>query len=375
MNGRETAFPDYFQVLWKRRKSILIPTLVCIVAAAAISFLLPKKWEIDTLILPGQVVVQTEAGMMQEFLVVEPKQIVGRINGGAYTEEIAAELDIPRSRFPRFQSEAIRETNLVRILIKESDTALSLKVLQAFFEHIKAEFDKKIDFEIKSLRSEIDKKTNERSELGKDGEVKTLEQAAQRIEKERLAKAIEIDRQYVQTLDESIKGYDREYDTVMKKYADLDLRMQSALTAKTESGETTGVLLYSQQLQLVFQYLSDLRLRAAETRRLQNIILSDLRTKEKDYKQIDNKIEQIGKEREKLGMKQSSLTSEISLLDEKKSRIDYTQLAKKPTVSAKPVFPKKKQIVLIAAVLSLLTFVLIAFGLEYVRSQKDGASR
>jgi capsular polysaccharide biosynthesis protein len=48
-----------------------------------------------------------------------------------------------------------------------------------------------------------------------------------------------------------------------------------------------------------------------------------------------------------------------------KGRIDYSQLIKEPTASVRPVSPKKDLNILLAGLLALVIFMLIAFFLEY----------
>jgi capsular polysaccharide biosynthesis protein len=58
-------------------------------------------------------------------------------------------------------------------------------------------------------------------------------------------------------------------------------------------------------------------------------------------------------------------------LIEKKGRIDYAQLIKDPTSSLYPISPKKKLNILIAGILGLMIFTILAFFLEYIEKQKN----
>jgi len=63
--------------------------------------------------------------------------------------------------------------------------------------------------------------------------------------------------------------------------------------------------------------------------------------------------------------------NQISLLNDKKARIDYTQLVKEPTSSLFPVSPRKKMNVLVAGFLGVFVFTMLAFFLEYLRKQRN----
>ena len=108
MHEEETEFEnldcmEYITVAWKRRWQIVIPTVVVAVLAAAVSFLLPKVWEVDTIIIPSKFMTQSQTGEFKIVLVAEPKQIAGQITEGSYDSIIAAEVHIP-ARISRYQS-------------------------------------------------------------------------------------------------------------------------------------------------------------------------------------------------------------------------------------------------------------------------------
>ena len=80
----EITLMDYWNVIWRRKWLIIIPTSFLVIIVGVISFLLPKKWEIDTMIVPSKFLIQTEQGEFEEVVVVEPRQIATQINQNAY---------------------------------------------------------------------------------------------------------------------------------------------------------------------------------------------------------------------------------------------------------------------------------------------------
>jgi len=75
----EIELIDYLNVLWKRKWLIIIPTFFLVVAVGVISFLLPKKWEIDAIIVPSKFLIQTEQGEFEEVVVIDPRQIASHV--------------------------------------------------------------------------------------------------------------------------------------------------------------------------------------------------------------------------------------------------------------------------------------------------------
>ena len=85
---------------------------------------------------------------------------------------------------------------------------------------------------------------------------------------------------------------------------------------------------------------------------------------------IKNEIKTVKNAIEKIKNIINTQETEINLLEDKKARIDYTQLIKEPTSSLYPVSPRKKLNVLIAGILGLFIFAILSFFLEYLEKQK-----
>ena len=147
----EIELMDILNVIWKKKWLIILPTILCVIAAGIISFTLPKVWEIDAIIQPGKFFVQTEQGGFEEIFVVEPKQIAGQVTQASYNQLIAAELNLDIRDFPKLSAENLRDTKLVRVSIKEQDIEKAKTILFSLFNHLKRDLDKKIDVEIKGI--------------------------------------------------------------------------------------------------------------------------------------------------------------------------------------------------------------------------------
>ena len=157
---KEIELIDYLNVIWKRKWLIIIPTFFLVVVVGVISFLLPKQWEIDAIIVPSKFLIQTEQGAFEEVLVIEPKQIASQINEATYDILIASELNLDIKKFPKLKAENLRDTKLVRISIKEENAEKAKLILYSLFNHLKREIDKKIDVETKGLDTQVVLKEN-----------------------------------------------------------------------------------------------------------------------------------------------------------------------------------------------------------------------
>ncbi len=331
MNEYEDEFVlmDYLNIIWKRKWLIVIPTLFLIIAVGIISFLLPKKWEIDAIIVPSKFLVKTEAGQFNEIVVVDPRQIASQINQESYNHLIVTQLNLDIKEFPKLKAENLKNTNLVRVSIKEKDIEKAKLILFSLFNHLKGQLDEKVDIEIKGIDSNI--KSKEIEKLRIEGEIKRNKNKLDIVKQRK-------------------KDIEREMNDIKKRIEALDKEQRLSLKRENRSeSESLAMLLYSNEIQQSLEYHNTL-----------NELLSSKKIEEENINiEIENKEKII-----------NQLENEIDNLNERKGRIDYTQLIKEPTSSLYPVSPKKKLNVLIAGILGLMAFTMLAFFLESLEKHK-----
>jgi len=297
----EIELIEYLNVLWKKKWLIIIPTFFLVIVTGVISFLLPPKWEIDAIIVPSKFLVQTEGGGFVKVVVVDPKQIAEQINGATYNNIIAAELNLDIRKFPKLKAENLRDTNLVRVSIKEKDIEKAKLILHSLFNLLKTQPDEKVEVEMKSIEEEIKANKNK---------LNIIKQRKKDIEKE------------MSDITKRIEALEKEQRLSLKK------------ENRSES-ESLAMLLYSNEIQQSLEYHN---------------ALNELLSRKK--------------------IEEENLNLEIENLNERKGRLDYAQLLKEPTSSISPVSPKKKLNVLIAGILGLMIFTMLAFFFNYIEKQK-----
>jgi len=394
----EIELMDYLNVFWKRKWLIILPTLFCVIAAGVISFLLPPKWEVDAIIQPSKFLVQTEQGQFEEVVVVDPKQIAGQINQASYNHLIAAELNLNLTSFPKLKAENLRDTNLVRISLKEQDVQKAKLILTSLFNHLKRDLDKKIDVEIKGVDTKISINENliKHKELLikdrlneikiKENEIKSkeIDIKSKEIEKTKLTQEIQSIEKKLIISKARITSILEEMKAVKKRIDELENDQRKALAEKKEGGEALSLLLYSNEVQNNLRYYNTLDEKLSTEKIAQENLSLLIKTKNEEIKQMDTQIEkhrteintikaqidEIKNEIQKIKNEIENVKDQIGLLKEKKGRIDYAQLIKEPTSSLYPVSPRKKLNVLIAGILGLMIFTILAFFLEYVEKHK-----
>ena len=310
----EVELIEYFNVLWKRRWLIIVPTVLLALVAGIVSFVIPPKWEIDAIIQPGKYFVRSAPGTFTEVVGMDPKQLVGQINQGFYDRLISAEWNLDSGRFPKFKAENLRDTKLVRVSLQTEETDKAWAILNTLFQHIKSDIDTKIDIEVKSsISTEIVAGENDITARSLD----------------------------IQSRNIDIEKAQQEMISAGKKLNISEDRSRSLVDEIDKQQQTTlGLLLYFNQ--------EDLRL--------------FIRAKEQEIKSLKSQIAKINQEI-------AGIRNQIELLIEIKQRIDYTQLVKEPTVSPSPVSPRKKVNVAIAGFLGLFCFSILALFLDYIEKR------
>ena len=316
MNGyeNETELMDYLKVIWKRKWFIVIPTFFCIIVALVISLLLPPKWEVDALIQPSKFLKQTKKGKIKDVLLIDFKQIAGQIDGGFYNNLIASELNMDIRKLPKFKTENLKYTSLVRVSIREKDVEKAKLFLNSLLKHLKEELDEKAKIELQGIKTKLnsDKKENSR-----------IEQEIKAYYKNEL-NSIRQRKEYIE----------KEIGILMKRTEKLE--KEERLSLKEKKGSE-------------FEYLTTLVELLKNTIKAEENIKLEL----KDKKNTSHK-----------------LKKRIYDLDERRKRIYYAQIIKEPNSSLSPASPQKLTNVLIAGILGLLIFGMLAFLLEYIEKQK-----
>ncbi len=402
----------YIDIAWKRRWQIIIPTVIVAVLAGIVSLLLPKVWEVDAIIIPSKFLAQNEAGEFREILVASPIQIAGQISQRSYDAVISAEQNIPIRKFPRISAENLRNTNLIRISIRERNPQSGQKILQSLFNHLKSDFDKKIDVEISSLSNQVERTKNKildleneiktkENEIKKkqndiilkelDAKAKELDAASRLIEKEKIKKDIESDQNRMKIIEQRILSIQEEMKSVKSRIDELDRLQQKSVTEKREEADTLALLLYSNEVQQNLRYFNSLDEKISAERLNIETILNSIKNKEQQLLQIDNQVLQINNQISQIKTSGETIRAEINsvqndirkvensisdernnikLLEDKKNRIDYTQMIKEPTSSKNPVFPNKRLFVIIAGLVSFCLLLGIIFLKDSLENRK-----
>jgi chromosome segregation ATPase len=345
---------DYVEILWKRKWLIIIPTFLITVAIGIWSFMKTPVWEVDAIIQPSKFLSQNAQGEFVEVIVADPKQVAGQINQASYNAIIAAELNIDLRAFPALKAENLKDTKLIRVVIRDSDINRPTKILNSLFRHLKSDFDRRIDVEIKSIDTQIiDKESqirgndlsikdkdnlielkklqindryneiktreNDIKKKNNDIKIKELEAQSRDIEKDRIKKEIETDRNKLKISEERQKTIFDEMKSVKIRIEELEKQQQKALAEKLQGGEAIALLLYFSQVQENLRYHNALEERLSTEKITQENLMLSIRDKEEQLRQLDNQVSQINTQKDTIHAEIDNIQTAIAVV---KTEID-----------------------------------------------------
>jgi capsular polysaccharide biosynthesis protein len=362
---------DFLAVLWRRKGLIIIGAAALAAAAAIYGFLTPPVWGIEAIFQPSKFLAQpsqTDAGQFVEVASLDVKQITGVISQQTYNGLIASELKL--ETVPNISAENLKDTNLIRIGTTSKDRDTGVKILTSLFNIIKNELDQKTQFEIKRIEALIAEKEgllkqNELMVKDQEDEIQRLE-----IQKNKTKEEIASDANKRKLSDERSRIAGEEMTAVKRKNDELADQIRKVLDRNPGENSTLSLLLYSSQIQMNLQYFNVLNDKISLEKFSQEALRLDNQIKNEEIRQLDIQIDRPRIEIEKLNNDAGSIREKIDPLNERKSRVDYTQLIKAPTPSQNPISPNKKKNILEAGFLGLVLFGVLALAIEFLEKNK-----
>lgn len=366
----EKELIEYLDVIWRKKWLIIIPTVLIAIAVALYSFTLPKVWEVDSILSPSKFLMQTQAGQFEEVIVTTPQEIASQINEGVYNNLISAQLNIESKRFPKISASPVKNTNLIHIKTKTEDVDMAKNIQNNLFDHIKADLDRKIDVEMKSIDSKIENlqsgiKQNELkiNDIGNNIKLK-------KIEKAMILQAVESAKNKMKISEQRAKNIMDELQNVKKRSDELAEQQKEMMSGVNKGLDAVSLLLYSNEVQTNLRYYDTLNEKYTLEMITQENLDLEIKSNKEETKKIDTQFAILENNIEKINTDIENIKSRMQLLTEEKMRIDYARLVKEPTSSSYPVAPKKTQMVLIAGFVSGFLFLFLAFFLNYINENK-----
>lgn len=348
----EISVFDTLEILWKRKWFILIPTLVLAAAAGLLGFRKTPVWEVDAIIQPGFYLFSDNAGQYRETPVADPFRMAVQINQQSLNKLIASELKLDERRFPELLAENLKNTWFIRTWLRVTDIDRGTKIMTSLLQHLKGEFDRKLDMEVKRLETQISEQEN----LIKD---KRAAIVLLEIQKTKNLAQIASEEAKIKISEERFLNISVEMKSAKIRTDVLEEQLTKAIEAQQKGNDaiSLGLLLYSSQVQSNLQYynLLDEKLNAEKV--LQENSRLNVKSKTEDNKETDARIGILKNEID-------NISNASKLILERKTHIRYAEVIKDPVASNRPVAPRKAMYILYGGLIGLAVFSLAALYLE-----------
>jgi len=347
---------EYAQIAWKHRWLIIASTVILAVLAGVVSLLLPKYWEVEAIILPATFVSRTGTGELREIAAASPVGLSSQINQRAYDSRVAAEMNIEIENFPKITADNLRNTNLVRVKVREQNPQQGRMILLALFNRIKTTLDKKINESSGDENYLVEQTKRRIHDLN-------INKQTLKSRKEAVIKGLEGERRLVDLAEHRVGEIEEEMKSVKRRIGELDDLQRKKTSENNAEAESLVLFLYSNEVEQNVRYIGTLEDRVNQAQvAVENykLLIAD---KEQALHEADASLELI----------ESSLSNaenEIKMFEDRKNLSKYSELFKEPTPSHRPVSPRKKRIVLIAGLLGFCLSLGIAVFAENLKKRK-----
>ncbi|NVM21526.1 MAG: hypothetical protein HWN68_07080 [Desulfobacterales bacterium] len=327
----EIELMDYLRVIWKRRYLIIAGTLICAVAAAVISFSMPKVYRIDMVVRPG--ILGIEPGGNYTY-VDSPGNIKATVEAGTFNREILDRITGSNSnnsgapKSLRFKVNTPRGSNTLQVSYDTSIVDRGLQILAGLGQVLSKHYSERVAYFQNEYETEIGRKKAEAADY--EAEKRALEQHIRNIRKR-------------------IAELTPQIDLVRKNTNSLIKERNKLSSGGANDGHVLSAVLYMNAIQ-------------------HNILL------ENSYRQeLNNYLTRKEGERFKLkelGRQLDQLREEIKRLEFKKSNVQSIEILQPPTAGQNPEKPKTKLNVMLATVVGLFAMLFLAFFLEYIQKHR-----
>jgi succinoglycan biosynthesis transport protein ExoP len=394
----EIELIDLLKVIWKWKYLIFGGTIVFALAAAIISFTLPKIYSVDTIIEPGLLTIVNEGGGQDRRIYIDsPQNIKALIDVGSFENQISEGLgELPKAtespKHIHFKASIPKQSNALKITYETSNveegnrilnylTNLLIEKYNPIIEHYKNDFDGKIQVQAKmisDLAYQISKVNNDISNLQIDSGSFTKQKSNEILS---IKAKQESKKWQIKNLQNGISDSQTEIGRVDKNTDLLIMERNKLLASETNPNNTLSSVIYINTIQQNISYISELKNRVnsvnqqifQEMSGIENLEsqIQDLNIQmEGQKKQTGFKIENLESQIKNLENQLKYRSGEIKSIETKKNSVQNIQILKSPMSSPDPIKPKKKRNVLLAALIGIFMMVCLSFFLEYISKNK-----
>jgi len=368
--GDEVELIDYLLALWNYRYWITGATILSVIVTLIISFILPPIWEVSTVVEAGRFGsdvfgVGTNFPTGKIYLVDTAENVKAKIFHGSYDNQVRTISGWPSDRKIKWDVDVQTGTSAVKASLEVKDKDLGLRALEALLNSLEKEFIKKLEpFLQGELEQNIIRTKEDMTKARKDIES---------VQTERNANLAKLQDELKKLKGEIALLKQREVELLqeegnVRKNTELLMAKRERLLEESQSrSDPLALVLYTTSLQQNIAYSNQLATQLNDVRRT---------VEEKESSGRKAEIE-MGRSKEDALIRIKKLEADIQKIiasikgwEERKKFAKPIEIIQEPTVSYKPVRPKKLLNSAIAGILGLFVSVFGAFFTEYISVKK-----
>jgi len=361
---------DYLRVLWKYRFWIIGTTILSALVALIISFILPPVWEVSTVVEPGRFGSDvfgagTNLPTGKIYLVDTAENVKAKILQGSYDTQVRALSGWPSDKEIKWYVGIETGASAVRASLEVEDKEQGIKALEVLIGCFEKEFTKKLQ---PFLEGELDQnmaKTREDvTKLGKDIESVQTEREANLAKLQDESKTL---RKEIALLKQRALELSQEEENVRKNTQLLLAKRDSLIEGEQKGNNPLGLVLYTSSLQQNIAYSNQLTSQLNETKRT-------IEERESSVRKVEIEMVRVKQDAviriKKFESDIQKMAASIKGWEERRKFAKPIEIIQLPTVSYKPVKPKKLLNSAIAGILGLVISVFGTFLTEYISGKK-----
>ena len=409
MQEQELSLRDYVEVVRRRKKTILLVFFIAIIGSAVLSFVLPPVYQVESTIKVGSII---DVDTLEKELIESPIAASRFLGGSQVLIETIKELKLPYT-FEELREkiliEPVRETeDLVQIKVDLNDPGeavnianyLGTKLLDRH-EEIKELYENKgeilarYDEQITDVNQELGEINKSREEIlaGYDKQIININKELDEVSKNKEAILAGYD-ENIQSINNQITPLENEINEAEEETAKLEISLEVASKQvedkmkDSESLSEAEVNILLGQLNYVRSIWEEYRSDVAGKQAQRDGLLEKLRevklektefeqTKEQRYDTLSGELRRIEQEKvefqETKEQRYDTLVGQLRQAQLEKTRLERVDsvnmyntevlvAAEEPRI---PIKPNKLLNILVAAVVSLIVGLGLAFSLEY----------
>jgi uncharacterized protein involved in exopolysaccharide biosynthesis len=365
----EIELIDYLRILWSYRFWIIGATILSALVALVISFILPPVWGVSVVAEPGKFgsdlfEVGTSSPTGRVYSVDTAENIKAKILQGSYDSQVRGISGWPPNEKIKWDVNVERDCSAIRASLEVKDKELGLKALEVLVTSLEKEQAEKIGTFQRGIDQEIIKKNEDITKVEKEiGRVKN-ERDANLTKLQEEAKELKNE---IALLKQRESELSKEEEGVRKNTELLITKRNSLIEGEQSRSDPVALVLFTTSIQQNIAYSNQLSSQLNDVKRA---------IEEKGFSVKKAEIEVVRiKEDASLRIKKLEsdivqIKASIKVFEGRRKFAKAIEIIQKPTVSYKPVKPKKLLNSVIAGILGLFVSILGAFFTEYISIKK-----